>query len=141
MECKIVENKLVFYLDGDLPEDENQKVSQHLEGCSQCAAKLQYLKETFQWIETEKMIDVKPFLYTRIKTRMEHKNVAVRQWVLAPIAIASVLVVGLFVGTLVGKTTIRQTLASATPEYEVAFLFNDDQMENMAYKLINNQSE
>ncbi len=141
MECNSVEKKLILYLEDDLHGDDYQQVSQHLDGCRQCAAKLQYVKESFQWIEAEKSIDVKPFLYTRIKSRMEHKNVAVRQWVLAPLAIASVLVVGLFVGTLVGKTRIRQLLASNTLEYEVAYFFNDDQMENMVYKLINEQSE
>jgi hypothetical protein len=136
MTCNSIEKKLVFYLEGSLSDVEQQSVSQHIELCADCAAKVEYLRGSFQWLETEKTTEIKPFLYTRIKARMESENRRVYRWAFAPLAFASVLVVGLVVGTLVARVTIQPTVQSQ--EFTVAQLFDDTQIETMELDLLEN---
>jgi predicted anti-sigma-YlaC factor YlaD len=136
MDCKSIEKKLIFYLEGDLPDEENKIISSHIKGCNQCAAKLQYIQESIQTIELEKSTVPKPFLFTRIQARMQSKENKIRRLILAPLAIASILTIGLFVGTLVGKSTINQWISHE--EHNIAYLFNDEQIENMEISLLNN---
>lgn len=136
MDCKAIEKKLIFYLEGEITDEESKIISNHLEVCNLCAAKIQYLKESFQVIETEKSTEVKPFLYTRIQSRMLPKENTVRRWILAPMAIASVLTIGVIVGTMVGKMTINQSNSSAQIERDVAYLFNDAGIESVEIRLL-----
>jgi anti-sigma factor RsiW len=137
MKCKSIEKKLVYYLEGGLSDAERQFFSHHIELCTDCAAKAEYLKSSFQWLETEKKTEVKPFLYTRIKARMATDNRKVYQWAFAPLAFASVLVVGLIVGTLVAQVTIQPTTVQSQ-ELTVAQLFDDTQIETMELSLLEN---
>lgn len=137
MNCKSIDKKMVFYLEGGLSVAEQQIVSQHIAHCADCAAKLEYLRTSFQLLETVKTTEVKPFLFTRIKARMETRHQTVRRWVLAPLAVASVLAVGLVFGVVIGKMTLTPSLSTTVVDYNVADLFNDAQMESSAYKLLN----
>jgi len=136
MKCKSIEKKLVFYLEGSLSDAEHQSVSQHIELCTDCAAKAEYLKSSFQWLETEKTTEVIPFLYTRIKSRMATENSRVYRWAFAPLAFASVLVVGLTIGTIVARVTIQPTVQQQ--ELTVAQLFDDTQIETIELSLLEN---
>ena len=137
MKCKSIEKKLVFYLEGGLSDAERQSVLQHIELCADCAAKAEYLKSSFQWLEPEKTTEVKPFLYTRIKSRMATENRRIYRWAFAPLAFALVLAVGLVVGTLVAQVTF-QPVTVQSQELTVAQLFDDTQIENMELDLLEN---
>ncbi|MDA3927631.1 MAG: zf-HC2 domain-containing protein [Prolixibacteraceae bacterium] len=137
MNCKAIDKNLIFYIDGSLSADKNQMVSHHLKSCTECTAKLDYLTHSLQQFDAVKSTEIKPFLYTRISARMEQPKVTRTQWVLAPFAIAAVLVVGLFFGSLVGKITVAPRVTVAQVDYDVAYLFNDAQIENVEYKLLN----
>ena len=142
MKCKDVEKVLIFYLDGELPEEKRLLVLQHINQCAGCAAKLHFLEESFQVIDSEKLVEVNPFLYTRIKARMEKQpEPVIRRWVLVPLAAVSVLAAGLFMGVLVGKLTQSQPRLPSSAGYQVSALFDDTQMESTAYKLMNDQPE
>jgi len=138
MKCKDVEKKLIFLLEGGLLEQEQQLISKHIGHCESCAAKLEYLKESFQIVEAEKSVEVKPFLYTRIQARKESRQKTVRQWVLAPLAVASVLVVGLLIGSVAGRVTINQGSALVQSDHNIAYLFNDAALESTEMRLLNN---
>lgn len=138
MNCKDVEKKLIFFLEVELQEQEQQQVSEHIGHCEGCAAKLQYLKESFQIVEAEKAIEVKPFLYTRILARMEPRQQTIRRWVLAPLAVASVLVVGLLIGSVAGRLTIQQGTTLFQSDHNVSYLFNDADLESTELRLLNN---
>ena len=136
MNCKTIDQKLIFYFEGELSAQENKLIEQHIENCSSCAAKLEYLRETLSILNTEKEAEVKPFLYTRIQGKMTVHPKVTKQWALASIMVTSVLFIGLFFGSMVGKLSIP-TEYSSNDNYTVSYLFDDMQMESMEYKLLN----
>ena len=75
MDCKATEKKLIFYIENTLPKGESSVVQDHLSTCSACSQKLAYLQETLSYIETEKALTPKPFLYTRTIGRMQQQVV------------------------------------------------------------------
>lgn len=50
MDCTNVHNKLIFYLDNELPPEEHQAVEDHLSNCSQCSRLLEEFKTTYNLI-------------------------------------------------------------------------------------------
>ena len=91
-----------------------------------------------QVIKKEKELEVRPFLYTRIQSKLDEPVVSKKQWVLAPILMTAIVVLGLFIGTVIGQKTVSPKLANDTT-YELAYLFNDTQLESLEYKLLNDE--
>jgi hypothetical protein len=71
MNCKTCHSKLIYYLEGTLDENLRAEMEVHLRECSECAGFAVYLEESLQLMETESKMGPKPFLYTRIKAKME----------------------------------------------------------------------
>lgn len=140
MDCNAIEKKLIFYLEGNLGEEESRQISQHLLGCNSCKEKLHYLEKSFGMLDSWKNAEAKPYLYTRIQARVsavnqEPQTTTVR-WILPTPALAAVLVVGLILGTLLGKFTVTREVGIKS-EVQVAYLFNDTGIENLETKLLN----
>ena len=138
MDCKNIENQLLFYIEGELPQEEQNTIEKHLAHCSSCMGKYEFLKTSLQVIESEKKQEVKPFLYTRIQSKLEASVARQQRWVWTPVLATAVLVFGLVIGTFVGKMTMAPRI-SADSNYEVAYLFNDTQLESLEYKLLNDE--
>ena len=77
----------------------------------------------------EKTVEVNPFLLTRIKARLEQTEKHEPGRILKPLAIAAALVMGVFFGILLGQLTM--TPKATNSEQEVAYLFQDHQIESM----------
>jgi len=134
MECKATEKKLIFYIENTLPKGESSVVQDHLSTCSACSQKLAYLQETLSYIETEKALTPKPFLYTRTIGRMQQQVVPEKlggvKW-LKPLAVAAALLVGLFFGFWMGQSSVTQPLPDPDIVYEVAYIFHEAPMEQV----------
>lgn len=137
MECKEVKSQLIFEIEESLSINEFRLLHDHLNDCPTCAAEYQFLKATFSTLDTTKKIEVKPYLYTRIKSRMKRNSVSPQKWVLNPIAIASVLVVGLLIGATLSKVTQSTIQKNISSDYDVAALFNDVNLETTEFHLLN----
>ena len=48
MKCEKLHKKLIFFLDGDLPEKEAQEINSHLNECTDCAAFAEDMKKTLE---------------------------------------------------------------------------------------------
>lgn len=129
MNCKSTEKKLIFFIENSLKPEETVVVAAHLEQCPDCRAKLEYLKEILAQAEIEKIIENKPFLFTRIQGRLANEETHKTKRILRPLAIAAALVMGVFFGILLGQLTM--TPKATNSEQEVAYLFQDHQMESM----------
>lgn len=138
MECKAIEKKLLFYIEGELNDKDEIEVESHLLTCTTCKSKYNFIKGSMLLIESEKKMEINPFLYTRIQGKLDAPVVSRRQRVFVPVLMTSVLVVGLFIGTLIGQITVSPKLSNET-NYEVAYLFNDTQLEGLEYKLLNDK--
>lgn len=126
MDCKKIENQLIFFLDDELSFTEKKKVKEHIEACPECASQLAYIKESLLHLDDVKIAEPKPFMYTRIQARSIPRRRENLNRVFAPLSLVAVLVVGLFLGAMVSEMTIPK---SQVQEYQVAFLFDDAGLE------------
>lgn len=63
--------KLLLYLDGDLPPGEMQQIREHLSGCAECSRQLTLLAPVWQSEQRKERLTPSPFLWTRIQARIE----------------------------------------------------------------------
>ena len=75
MNCKTIHNKLIFFLERELPVSEMNLVREHLENCSECALFVDEMRKTLSILENDKITGKNPFFYTRVKSRMEKQVV------------------------------------------------------------------
>ncbi len=66
MNCKEVENNLIFFIEGNLPENKQVDFNNHLNSCDNCKVLYQKLKADLLVIENDKITEPNPFLYSRI---------------------------------------------------------------------------
>jgi predicted anti-sigma-YlaC factor YlaD len=71
MNCKLVEKKLIFYIDNELNVNESLLVKAHLDACAECKSAYDHLLECVGLIAVDKLTATNPFFYTRLKERME----------------------------------------------------------------------
>ena len=51
MNCKIIEDKILDYIDGDMSSEEEEIIRKHLENCSECNRKYKEIKSTIDYIK------------------------------------------------------------------------------------------
>jgi len=67
MECKDYQADLIGFIQGTLPGERMERVSEHLGNCPECRSFATYLEGTLAMIAIEKEIEPDPFLATRIE--------------------------------------------------------------------------
>lgn len=77
MEHKIIKQKLIFYLEKSLSEDEMKSISEHLINCSDCRLFFEELKLNWQILEEDKQIVVSPYFYSKLKAKLENAGTRV----------------------------------------------------------------
>jgi len=136
MDCKVTQKQLSAYLENTLSGMERDKVSKHLSTCETCRKQLEWLVVLDNELKSMQKETPKPYLFTRMKARMEKEKPVVSWWQPASYTIAASLVLGLMAGILIGKLTITKTeIVSA--EVGLNDVFNDVQLES-AYQLTAN---
>lgn len=119
MKCKKVHNKLIFFLEKELPVSEMDQVQLHLNECSECALFAAEMKNTLQILDSDKVRDENPFFYTRVKARLENQDEKqpevrpVLARVLQPMAFSILLLLGIYGGFKLGETP-KETLAESS---------------------------
>lgn len=101
MDCKLVIDNIIFYLDKELQSDEREMFENHLEECITCQEVFNQVKATYITIGMEE-IKPDPFFYTRLKARIDRQaeNMPVQIFlnVLKPIAVAASIAIGILIG-------------------------------------------
>ncbi|WP_346855659.1 zf-HC2 domain-containing protein [uncultured Draconibacterium sp.] len=126
MKCKTVHNNLIFFLEKELPVLEMKQVQEHLDTCPDCALFAEEMKKTLSILETEKATENNPFLYTRIKAKLENQEEAERIQVarpilirvLQPVAFSVLLLLGIYGGIKMGNV--------GSPVQETSVLSDDE---------------
>jgi len=107
-----IQEKLLLYLDGNLPDTEMQKIHEHLSVCSVCAEQHDALASVWRMERRLERAKHSPFLWTRLQAHIkEYEQTPVFVWDLKRIfqgitvrpfpalAIIAALVVGIYLGT------------------------------------------
>lgn len=123
MNCKKVHKQLIFFVKNELPANDMQEVRQHLQSCSDCAAFAAEMKSILQVLEAEKVLEPRPYFYTRVKNRLESISADTRYRrglsarVLQPLAFSLLLLAGILAGSHLGARYAKmQTAVSKSQE-------------------------
>jgi anti-sigma factor RsiW len=119
MKCKRLHKRLIFFLEGDLPKEKMLQISKHLTECKECFLFAEELKKTLGIIDAEKLTEVNPYFYTRLKARMdnqvEENSTAQLQTVftriLQPVMFSFLLMVGIYSGIKIGQAPQTKNVA------------------------------
>jgi predicted anti-sigma-YlaC factor YlaD len=145
MNCKIIHKNLIFYLDGELSPEETKKTEEHLKECQSCYAFTEEMKKTLGIIQAEKITEVNPFIYTRIKTRLENQGTTVTkaarkpvyQRILQPVVIAAGLFVGIYTGIEIGHAPYRNEMKTLVAEQGLVPYIDEMKTEPLENFIIN----
>lgn len=141
MNHKDIQERMLLYLDGDLPESEDQAIRDHLLHCTLCSRQLKLLAAAWRSEDTSERAQPPPYLWSRIERRMrehEEEQIALPDWreimkryVLRPLpALAAVaaVVMGIYIGSLsTGSESWRSRIADQ--RFEPAEEFGLDQFD------------
>jgi anti-sigma factor RsiW len=124
MKCSKIKKKLSAYLDGEMPEQEMQMISEHVEHCEECKAGLAAFIAVSDALNTIESIEVPLYFMTRLRqnARAQTKPVSFLQRIRGLVlsgAIAAAVFASLFIGNQAGKNlyqSIAQTTESLTAE-------------------------
>jgi len=110
----------ILYLDGELPDKARAHLKAHLLVCLPCQEELTLLQGHYQKARVLEKNAVPPFLWTRVRTRLNHENSTRRSWYdqliprLQPIAVVMLLMIAVFCGYFLGN--VREPVA-VLPEW------------------------
>ena len=102
MDCNKILNNILFFLDHELIEAERIEFESHLDECPECKVLYDNVASTYNIILAENQVDVSPFFYHKLKTKLETKEesrvINIFTAVLKPIAIAASIALGIIIG-------------------------------------------
>ncbi len=102
MDCDKHRNNILFYLDNELNEPERVSFDAHINECAQCKALYENVASTYKLIAVENKIEVSPFFYHKLKTKLAAKEekqlINIFSTVLKPLAIAASIAFGIMIG-------------------------------------------
>lgn len=145
MKCKIVHKKLIFYSTGELNNSEKEGISTHLKNCENCHNLYNELESTLNLVEKKKTLEPNPFLYTRIKQKLDNLENEKSQTVfnpvykkvLQPVFLSFILAIGLFSGVKLGNTFVMDQEEKLSVSRTTEFYFNDFEQEKLETFLLN----
>jgi len=102
MDCNIISNNILFYLDNELAEGERIEFDLHLEACPQCNALFESVASTYNLIAVENQLAANPFFYPKLKAKLEagkeSRVIHIFNSVVKPLAIAASITLGVIIG-------------------------------------------
>ncbi len=137
MKCKTLHKKLIFFLEGDLPEKEANEMKAHLAECESCAAFAEDMQKTLGIIQIEKSPEVNPFFYTRLKARMENEEnraklpagIPIWEKILQPAFFSLLLLAGIYTGIKIGQPANTGANQNIFAETELVPFLNEMETE------------
>lgn len=132
MNCKEINEMLIFYADNSLPEEKSSEIEHHLSQCRECSSFLGFLKDSLGHINKEKEFESDTFLYSRIislkTSRTNHSGSRVIS-VLPRLAAAAVIAAAIAGGALIGRLYSSSPADLNTLMSEETKLFDDIKQE------------
>ena len=128
MTCKQVRNKLIFYIEKSLPPEEQKAVEEHLQQCAKCAQDYEKLAKALLFIETEKQTSPNPYLWTRIKAKIDAPKAGkqpVFSRILQPVILTLLVAIGIFLGIKLGNLYTQSNTTNTIAQYSNSVDYNN----------------
>ena len=146
MKCSEIHKKIIFYIENTILEDEVLKIKEHLSNCNECSAIEKYTRGNLLFLNSEKVVNENPFLFNKIQNKLQKEK---KSYVfysfqkIQPLLVAATIVLGLFLGVLIGqqsmnsnKTTVKEELKSEM--YFSEFSYQDAELAIFEKENLNN---
>ncbi len=122
MNCKQVQNKLIFYYYGELPQAEMTEIKQHLAECASCREQYNKLSLTLDYAQRETELSAPENLWQDINNQLDSTRSqtakVLRIRVAQTLAAAAAIAIAIFIGSLMGKTFAEKSYPVATREQQ-----------------------
>lgn len=133
MNCKTVHNKLIFFLEKELPVSEMEQVQKHISACPGCSLFFEDMKKTLSILDEEKSPEVNPFFYTRVKAKLENMETVqesivsrpVLTRVLQPVVFSIILLLGIYSGIKIGQPFQSEAVNEVLAEQQMVPYLNE----------------
>lgn len=134
---KTVRRQLPFFIEGSLPENEQQRILAHLEACADCREYLDDLRKSWELLAEVNRVEAGPYFVVHVKNRLsaassQASNLVRRAW--QPAIILLLLILGIRFGVWVGS---RAEQPMNTTEQAVLLPFDDLSEEPIEAFLLN----
>ncbi|HAX95158.1 MAG TPA: hypothetical protein DCY35_01335 [Prolixibacteraceae bacterium] len=133
MDCNKFQARIIFLHDEELTENEKKEMMEHMKGCADCTMAFAALSEALSILAQEKEILPNPYLFSKIKTRLNSaspdkrptKTVFAR---LQPTIFILLLIISVYTGTSLGHSFSKQIEIQSYTD-EIALYINEMQTE------------
>ncbi len=110
MNCNKTDKYLNSYIDGELSFEIANEIKIHLQNCERCHNLHSELQSTLILINRRKTAEPNPFIFTKIKTRLEElsntkeqREITILKKVIQPIVLSIILITAIFSGVKLGS--------------------------------------
>ncbi len=143
MNCKAIQDKIIFYLEGSLSGEETAAIRQHLGSCGKCQALSQEIESTLGWIEKQKQSKPSPFILTRVMASIENRErgkTTLWRGVLHPALVSVAVAAGILFGVFLGINLEQNTPGKAVENLEASYYMDDFQHEPIESFLLDQEN-
>jgi len=145
MDCKQIQKKLIFYIEGDLDSVESAKIISHIEVCKECEFLLSQLKSSLLFLEQEKQTETNPFFFSRVMAGLEKEPkqsfiinwLRRKQYSLQIVGYSILVFLAITAGHYLGKDKITIEMETATQENVIS----DNQLFAESYQFQINEED
>ena len=127
-----VNKKLSAFIDDELNQEEREIVETHLEVCDSCREALEQLRTSWELLNDLPKADPSPHAYLKIKVRMEcqkkERPLSLLERFLVPATTAAALILGVWVGSIVGKNGTGSASYGSQPIESEVYLETFDEI-------------
>jgi predicted anti-sigma-YlaC factor YlaD len=122
MDCKLIQNNLIGYVEQTLPIEVSANIKDHLGSCASCLRLYENVYSTYTSYSHIAKPAVNPFIYSRIEQKLHRKyqpEVAITPiWFrkVQPVAATVLLFIGVSFGIYLGKNLSKTALSVSKTE-------------------------
>lgn len=112
-----IRDKLIFYLEGSLPVNEQNEVSAHLNACASCSTLFEKLKSTLHILDENREQQPGSYFYARVINKIDAQrtnNQFPLNRILQPVLVVFLLVLGIRFGIWVGDQAQANSFQTET---------------------------
>ncbi len=104
MKCNKIQSRFAAFLDGELQEQQQQRIQQHVDSCEHCRHLLEQLKAVDDFLNDGVTLQADPFLITRIKAGVREPGTLKRwfRYTVQRSLVPATVLCGLLIGILIG---------------------------------------
>lgn len=126
MKCKIVHKNMMDFLEGSLDDSLKYNIQTHLNECAKCAGMMRDFQYMSELIKKEKDISPDPFMFTRIKSKIEaygkEEITIYPKLIFHRIAAIVVIALGISGGLAIGSKYLKKDKLISDYQTEIYFL-------------------